>query len=328
MYKRIAVVSVVALVLIGALIGLYIWERNHSTYGGKVPDTPEDAGFILNGREYELRGDVDTILILGLDTFESSVDHSSYNNNSQADFLMLLVLDHSTKTCRAIQLNRDTMADVTVLGLGGKVVGTVHEQLALAHTYGSGAGDSCRNTVSAVSKLLYGISIDHYFSLTMDAVSILNDMVGGVSVKLLDDFTAYDPALQQGATVNLKGEQALYYVRGRYGIGDSSNINRMARQQQYLKALYHQVISFTEQDDTFSSDVVLELNEYMISDCSVTEMDRLFDLISSYSIGEFYSLEGTLSKGEKYMEFEIDKEATKELVADLFYRLKPENDGN
>lgn len=326
MWKRIAVISVVTLFLAVAFFLLYKWERSHSSFGGDGPIQPDDSGFILNGQEYILRSDVETVLILGLDTFEEAVDHTSYNNNSQADFLLLLMIDHTEQTCRAIHLNRDTMADVTVLGLGGKPVGTIREQLALSHTYGSGAGDSCRNTASAVSALLYGIPIHHYFSLTMDAVSILNDMVGGVSLKLLDDLTLLDPTLQKDAIVNLKGQQALYYVRGRYGIGDSSNINRMARQQQYLKALYHQIISFMEQDESFSTDVVLELSGYMISDCSVTKIDELLDVLSLYSIGEFYSLEGTSSQGEKYMEFEIDEAATKQLVADLLYQPKTNND--
>lgn len=326
MWKRIAILSVIALFLIAALCLLYRWEKGHSSFEGEAPSLPDDPAFVLNGRDYVLRSDVESILILGLDTFESAVDHTSYNNNSQADFLLLLVLDHSEQTCRAIHLNRDTMADIAVLGLGGKKVGTVHEQLALAHTYGSGAGDSCRNTASAVSGLLYGIPIDHYFSLTMDAVSILNDMVGGVSLKLLEDLTSIDPELEKDAVVNLKGQQALYYVRGRYGVGDNSNVGRMARQQQYLKALYHQIISFMEQDDTFSSDVVLELSEYMVSDCSVTEIDKLLGMMSSYSIGEFYSLEGTFSQSENHMEFELDKESTKALIADLFYRLKTESD--
>ena len=37
-------------------------------------------------------------------------------------FLLLLVIDHATKQCSAIQINRDTMAAISVLGIGGKRV--------------------------------------------------------------------------------------------------------------------------------------------------------------------------------------------------------------
>lgn len=58
-------------------------------------------------------------------------------------------------------------------------------------------------------RLLYGVEIDHYISLMMDGVAVLNDLAGGVTLKVMDDFGAFDPALVQGETVTLRGEQAL-----------------------------------------------------------------------------------------------------------------------
>ena len=91
-----------------------------------------------------------------------------YVNNQQADFLLLLVMDKQHETCTPIQLNRDTMTQIQILGVTGEPAGTFTGQLALAHTYGSGEEDSCENTVLAVENLLYGMEIDHYVSLTMD----------------------------------------------------------------------------------------------------------------------------------------------------------------
>ena len=59
------------------------------------------------------------------------------------------------------------------------------------------------------------MTIDHYVALSMDAVPVINDAVGGVAVRCMDDLTAYDPSLTEGAEITLMGDQALYYVRAR-----------------------------------------------------------------------------------------------------------------
>ena len=160
----------------------------------------------------------------------AETEESNYLNNEQSDFLMLLVINKETGACTPIQLNRDTMTKIQILGVRGDVAGTFTGQLALAHTYGSGERDSCLNTAEAVSNLLYGVGIDHYISITMDGVAILNDLVGGVEVEVMDDFSSIDSTLVQGETVTLMGNHALTYVRTRGGLEDSSNLRRMERQ--------------------------------------------------------------------------------------------------
>lgn len=189
-----------------------------------------------NGGWYARRNDLETVLLMGLDKY-AETEESNYLNNEQSDFLMLLVINKETGACTPIQLNRDTMTKIQILGVRGDVAGTFTGQLALAHTYGSGERDSCLNTAEAVSNLLYGVGIDHYISITMDGVAILNDLVGGVEVEVMDDFSSIDSTLVQGETVTLMGNHALTYVRTRGGLEDSSNLRRMERQRQYLIAL-------------------------------------------------------------------------------------------
>ena len=44
----------------------------------------------------------------------------------------------------------------------------------------------------AVSRLLQGENIDFYLAASLD-ISVLNDLAGGVTVTLEDDFSAADP---------------------------------------------------------------------------------------------------------------------------------------
>ena len=214
------------------------------------------------------------------------------------------------------------MAEVTVLGVGGTNVGTVTEQIALSHTYGSGENDSCRNTVKAVSTLLNGIHIDYYVSMTMDAVEILNDLVGGVTVTVLNDLSHVDPALVKDATLTLTGEQALKYVRNRYGLEDSSNIGRMDRQQQYINALYEKTVDYAAGTEDFSSTVLLQLSEYLVSNLSVSHAEDLLNTIASYTKKDLHSIKGESVVGEKFMEFYPDKASIESIVVELFYKVK------
>ncbi|MEI2718881.1 MAG: LCP family protein [Gemmatimonadales bacterium] len=78
-------------------------------------------------------------------------------------------------------------------------------QISLQHGFGDGGEQSARLTADAVSKLFGGMPVDFYIALDMDAISTLNDALGGVEVKVEDDFSALDPAMAQGSTIRLTG---------------------------------------------------------------------------------------------------------------------------
>ena len=271
-----------------------------------------------NGTAYARREDLETVLLLGVDKFEGETPEG-YINNQQTDFLLLLVMDKENETCTPIQLNRDTMTQIQILGVTGEPAGTTTGQLALAHTYGSGEEDSCENTVLAVENLLYGMEIDHYVSLTMDGVALLNDLVGGVTVEVLDDFSGIDDSLVQGETVTLQGQQALTYVRSRGGLEDSSNLHRMERQRQYLSALQQQLKAAVRQEDGFTLDALLQLNEYMVSDCTVDQLSDLGNSLAAYQVSDILTTPGDAQEGEEFMEFTVDEAALQQLVMDVFY---------
>ncbi len=275
----------------------------------------------FEGNEYELKDNMETFLVLGLDKVSGVTNEDSYNNNMQSDLLMLLIFDNETKTSTAVQINRDTIADINVLGVAGNKINTVKQQIALAHTYGNGKEVSLRNTADAVSGLLNGIKINHYASITMDAVPIVNDMVGGVEVTVLDDFAGIDDTLVKGETVLLKGEQALTYVRARMGMADASNISRMERQQQYFYALKNATEKSMEKDEEFIAESAVKLSEYMVSDRTVNQLQDLADKFSEYEFTGIKNIAGESVAGDEYMEFYADEYAMQKMIIELFYEL-------
>ncbi len=318
--KPIRAVALVVLVLslfAAAFLFFNHWEKNHSDFKGEL--TENDGVVTYNGKEYVQNNNVETFLVVGLDTFTKPSDDTAYRNDKLADFMLLLVMDNEKGTVSAVHVNRDTLADINVLDVAGKKTGTINKQIALAHTYGNGKEVSCRNVADAVSKLLMNIKIDHYVSVTMDAVKGYNDLVGGVSLEVLDDFTGIDETLVKGQTVNLTGEQALSYVRARKGLEDSSNTRRMERQRQYLGALYEKTKGKVAEDEKFSAAAASELATHMVSDCTVTQLQNLIKKVTAYTTTEIYSPAGNSVKGEEYMEFTPDKAALEELTVNLFF---------
>ena len=318
--RKILLVALLITLILISLIALYIWQKNDVLTG-----VSEETGIIkkmleYEGRKYELRNDLETVLLIGLDKFSENLsDPDGYLNNQQADFLLLMVIDKNDNSFYGIHINRDTMTTIDRLGIGAKRIGTFTGQLALAHTYGSGGTDSCRNTLHAVSGLLRDLPIDHYYSITMDAVPVVNDLVGGVSVYIEDDFSHVDSTLVQGTTVKLKGNQALAFVRARGSMKDKTNINRMARQRVYMNGLYESLVNKIRKDKQFPLNFATTLADYSVSDMLVQEMSSLAERVSGYRFDGIRSIEGEARVGERFMEFYVDEEALLSLVVECFY---------
>ncbi len=316
----ILIVGIVSVFLIVAVF-LYI-EKWDETQGSFPEHEVTDPTIEHNGISYIPKDTIETFLVLGLDKHDGEGQADSYNNNKQADFLMLFVLDHATKQYAAIHINRDTIVDVNVLGVAGNRVDTVRKQIALAHTYGNGRDVSCRNAADSVSSLLMGVKVNHYISMTLDTVTVMNDLVGGVEVVVLDDFTGIDDTLIKGETVTLMGDQPLTYIRTRYGMEDDTNAARMKRQEQYLEALLEAFKDSVAHDAEFVVDASLKVSDHIISDRSVTQLQTLGEKFDQYEFLGIQSIEGTSVMGAEFMEFHADESAVKELVISLFYKPK------
>lgn len=314
---RISAVVLALILFTSGFLLLKQWEARQ----GRFPEwTAEDEIVQYNGVEYILKENVETLLILGLDKFGEEDVSDSYNNDRQADFLMLFVFDNDTQTCTAIHINRDTMADIDVLGLAGQRVNTITKQIALAHTYGNGREVSCRNTANAVSRLLKNVDVDHYVSVTMEAVSVYNDLIGGVTLKVLDDFSDVESTLVKGETVTLTGDLALTYIRTRAGMEDPTNSARMRRQKQYMEALYAQTQIAVESDNAFYARVAQSLSGSMVSDCSGNKLEILFNRIARYQPGGILEIAGESKMGDQFLEFHPDENSIVQIVIDCFYR--------
>lgn len=312
---------ILLLVLVMIFSGLQILESTVFPSGQGQGDTFVSKTITRNGVDYFPRQDITVLMVMGIDQYGPVVSSESYNNSGSADMVMLLIFDEQDRSCSALCLNRDTMMEIPVLGIGGKKAGTFYGQLALAHSYGSGLEDSCENTRDAVSNFLNGIAIDHYVAMNMDAISILNDAVGGVRVNVTDDFSAVDPTITMGETV-LYGDQAINFVRTRRDVGNQLNISRMERQREYVDGFVEAFWNKLDSSDSFVVSTYDSVSPYIVTDCSVNTISGMMERYVDYEIKEIVSVEGENVLGDVYYEFYVDEQKLDELILRLFYAPK------
>ena len=318
----IAVLLVLAL-LLGGGYALNRWENEKFDTGsdevGSAVIVGEDElkEITYNGTVYRQRAGLKTYLLMGIDADGKSVSSESYEGGGQADVQMVLVVDDENQTWQLLQLNRDTITQVPVLGVHGNVIGYEEEQLALAHYYGDGKESSCENTVNAVSSLLGGQTIDGYMAVNMDAVGILTDLVGGVTLTVTSDFSAIDPTLVEGETITLQGDRALTYVRSRYNIDDETNIARMARQRQYMAALEEKLL---QQDAQFAATAYDTLADYMTTNIGSGMAEKIGEKLKSYTQLDLLTIDGQNVVEEEHWAYHLDEDSLQTTILQLFYQ--------
>ena len=320
--KDIVFVAVILiLVLVMLYSGLQILESTVLYRGQGTENTYVSKTITRDGVDYFPRQDITTVLVMGIDQYGPVEDSGAYSNTGAADMVMLLIFDEKNQVCNVVHLNRDTMLEMPVLGIGGKQAGTYFGQLALAHTYGSGLKDSCENTRRTVSNFLYGITIDYYVAMHMDAISILNDAVGGVTVNVTADFSQVDPTITMGE-MTLMGEQAIHFVRTRKDVGDQLNLSRIERQKEYIDGFADAFRAKQATDTEFIVKAYEEAAPYLVSDCSVNTITGMINRYGEFAVAEVVTPEGENVMGEEYFEFYVDEEALDALILRLFYAPK------
>lgn len=318
--KAVYIVIVLLLVLVMVFSAMQILQGFSvmpETDGGLVTTKT----IVRDGVEYFPRQDITVFLVIGIDRFGVVEESDYHTNQGDADMISLLIFDETEKTIKVLTLNRDTMVTMPILGLGGKPAGTRFAQLTLSHTYGSGLHDSCENVKQTVSDFLGGLRIDYYLSMNMEAVSRLNDAVGGVKVNVTEDFSAVDPTITMGEMV-LNGQQALNYVRTRKDVGSQMNLSRMARQNEYMEGFQKALWNKFQQDELFAVTAYDAISDYIVTDCTANTLNTLFSRYHDYTLEGVVTPEGENRVGDKYMEFYPDAEALDDLIVQLFYSPK------
>ena len=272
------------------------------------------------GKSYALRKGLTSILLLGIDAEETPNGLKGFRNGGRADFLLLLVLDEKQKEVTRIQIDRDTITPITVLGVLGNHSGKRNAQISLSHGFGDGKEMSAELTVNALSEFLGNFPIDFYVAMNMSGIPVLNDAVGGVPITLTEDFTAFDPAMAKGATLTLNGTQAEFYVRGRMSVGAGTNEARMQRQEEYVSKLSSMLATMMSSNQNFVNTLYEDLTPYLVTNLSKGRLAK-----ETWAAKDYLQPSPIKPKGRHevssngFMQFFAEEASLQKTLVDLYY---------
>ena len=279
---------------------------------------------IYGGKRYLRHTGIRAILLLGLDrNADNLMEERVPWEQGQTDAIFLLAHNTARNTVKILKIPRDTMAVMPGTNKENQVIKEGIAQITLAYSAGNGVDESCRVTCDTVSRLLGGIPIDHYMLGDLNVVADVNDLVGGVTVRVPQDQTKWtDPAFRPGETITLHGKDAERFVRARNTDESFTALERMERQQIYIIAFEKQLKQCLKKDQDIVDKMFDAVEGDMLTDMKRKEyVDLTMSILSSGTLseGDFITLPGESWAGPVYDEYhphyaDIDRE-----ILELFY---------
>jgi LCP family protein required for cell wall assembly len=181
-----------------------------------------------------------TFLVVGSDT-RADVP-AGERPDGRSDVMMLVRFTGDRQNAQVISLPRDSW--VSIPGVGTS-------KLNAAYAYG---GPTL--LVQTVENMT-GVRIDHYAAIDFQGFVEMTDSLGGVDVQVAET-TTNGPYTYAAGLNHLDGDEALYYVRQRYGL-PGGDFDRVKRQQQYLRSVFGAL----SQQNVFTD--VGALDEFMVA---------------------------------------------------------------
>ncbi len=239
---RVLLVTSVVLALVTGLSTLYLYRH----YNGNLDvinvdeqlgtDRPEKKN--VEGPKEPLN-----ILVMGSDDRDApgnNIDNLT-GGGKRSDTTILLHLSADRERAYGISIPRDSLVnrpeclDEDLDPIPGATDAMWNEAFSVG-------GPAC--TIHQLEELT-GIRVDHFIVVDFAGFRGMVDAIGGVQV-CIPEPGIVDPSHGiniPAGTRKLEGFQALNYVRERYVLGNGSDVGRMKRQQAFIAAMAHQVLS-------------------------------------------------------------------------------------
>lgn len=294
---------------------------NYNNLNITVPDgiDYDDNGRIIyyKGHTYQFNENIASVLFMGIDNRQLK-ENATAGTAGQADALYLFTYNALNGEIKVLSLNRDTMTDISRYDAGGKYYDTTKTQLCLAYAYGDGKTLSAENQVTAVERLLYNVPINAYYAIDLDAIKILNDDIGGVTLTPEYTFGSF----VKGQQVTIKGDMAEEFVRHRDTSLLDDNLRRMACQRLYINSFANQIVPAIKRD----FQVPIKLYRHSSAETVTNIQMPILTYLASSLATNFSGLNMKTTNG-KYIDnpddpaaqFIISKKPLFETVLDFYY---------
>ncbi|WP_320781665.1 LCP family protein [Streptomyces sp. CRN 30] len=231
------------------------------------------------------------ILLIGSDARDSEENQKlggareTFGSTPLADVQMLVHLSADRTNMSVISMPRDTLVQIPKCTDpdDGEVYPASDGRTMANQSLGHG-GPGC--TVATWQELT-GIHIDHFVMVDFAGVVSMADAIGGVPVCVDANIHSRDGQghgsglkLEEG-THPVKGEQALQWLRTRYGFEDGSDLARAKAQHMYMNSM----VRVVRENATLSNpnqlrNLAEEATEALTVDSGLDTVKKLYDLSS------------------------------------------------
>jgi LCP family protein required for cell wall assembly len=269
-HKALSVIVVVALVLLAIIVGWLLWLDH------KLDDI-ERFPFEPGGTRPAAVGSAQNILLIGVDDpdgegglFDDLATGSWTPGKFRSDAVMVLHVSGDRRSAQLVSIPRDSFVDVPDRG---------RTKINAAFSDGGPA------ELAEVVESLGHLRIDHAVVIDFEHLAGMTSAMGGVDVYQPEDVT--DPRngyTWQKGPLHLEGDQAVWYVRQRYGM-PRGDFDRIQRQQNVLRAMLDKVASAGTLANPFRiTRLVTELASFVAVDDGFTSSEMRSLAVSSRNI--------------------------------------------
>jgi LCP family protein required for cell wall assembly len=310
-FKVIATVLFIAVLLVGGAYGAWLYLTRELAGDDFTPNTSVDIESIsltenstftgdnekdlknnitswLSSGEAARQENVMNILLIGIDN-----DTKDMKKNSRADAMMILSVNHNTRTIALVSVMRDQYAYVEHEN-GGKF-----EKFHHASAYGGPQAQ-----IKMIEQY-YKASMDNYALVNFYSLPKIIDALDGVTVQITQTEADYmnnycGMQVKTGANT-IDGETALIYMRIRHQTGGDEA--RVTRQKQVIKAIFSKLKT---KNKAAITTLFGEIGKYMRTGYSSEELLLLATNAVTEGWFDYKILEYSLPDSECAAEYTVD----------------------
>ena len=318
--KKILIIISIVLIFCIALVSSFfimvklgeIRLKNNLVSAEKLEEDGSQDDFDVvyhDGKKYKYNENLINLLLIGVD----QDDNESKEFQGQADALYLVSVDKKADKVKIIGVSRNTMCDFGMIGIDGEAYSTERGQICLAYAYGNDDVQSSENCVNAVSNLLYGIPINGYYTIHLDAIKTLVDAVGGVSVTVTENDADTKYYGSKGKSITLDGEAAYSYVQAR----GNSNGPRVERHKKFISGFVNSAKRAVVKDLTLPFKLAEEMKKYSTTNMDLTSAVYLATEALNWNL-EFLNIKGEYGLEDGLETFTVDETELKNMIIGNF----------
>ena len=307
------------LLIVGILAILLLRDKDDSS-STEYTESERKNIVVYGGKEYQYNEHLSNYLFMGIDTREPIEEEQTRAENGRADAIFFVSYDRVEKTVKCFAIPRDTMASIHAYSVDGEDLGLTEDHISMQYLYGDGKDESCRLMKETISRMLYGVPIQGYCSVNMDAIPAAVKVLGGVTLVVPDKtLETVNPKFKEGTEVIITEADAEQFVRYRDTTQSQSAIDRMNRQKVFMEAFVETAKAKATDNTSLVVDMYESIKPYMVTNMGSDLFAKLLETTYD-SDNKIQDIPGEKVDGMQFDEYHINETQLYELILQNFYK--------